>query len=94
MDPIAIALIGLAVLVLLLVVRVPVAVAMLAVGMGGYVALSGADPFPGEPPDSTIADAHVRPRLGVDPQSAAEAAADQAGAGVAARDATWRYGRH
>ncbi len=45
MTPSLAALTGLGVLLALLVVRVPLGPAMLLVGMGGYVALSGADPL-------------------------------------------------
>ena len=45
MEPITIALLGLAILTALLVLRIPVAVAMLTVGMGGYVMLSGIVPL-------------------------------------------------
>ena len=45
MSPSLAALTGLGVLLALLVVRVPLGPAMLLVGMGGYVALSGADPL-------------------------------------------------
>ena len=43
MSSVELALIGLAVLIGLLVIRIPVALAMLAVGICGYVALSGID---------------------------------------------------
>ncbi|MFQ5636029.1 MAG: TRAP transporter large permease subunit, partial [Gammaproteobacteria bacterium] len=45
MDPVTIALLGLATLTILLILRIPVAVAMLTVGMSGYVILSGVDPL-------------------------------------------------
>lgn len=44
MSGLQLALIGLAVLIGLLVIRIPVGLAMLAVGICGYVALSGFDP--------------------------------------------------
>ncbi|RMF97813.1 MAG: C4-dicarboxylate ABC transporter permease, partial [Gammaproteobacteria bacterium] len=45
MSPSIAALTGLGLLFLLLVLRVPLGPAMLLVGMGGYVALAGAEPL-------------------------------------------------
>ena len=44
MDPFAIVLIGLAVMFVLILLHVPVGIAMMAVGVGGYAALTGWKP--------------------------------------------------